>query len=36
LALYRGEQLKRPVGRAVLDGFSAYISELIAKDHTGR
>ncbi len=29
LALYRGEQLKRPVGRAVLDAFSVYVSDKI-------
>ncbi len=32
LALYRGEPLKRPVGHAVLDDFSAYISTTIAKN----
>jgi len=30
LALYRGEQLKRPVGRAVLANFSVHISEMIS------
>lgn len=31
LTLYRGEALKRPVGRAVLNDFSEYISSEIAK-----
>ena len=36
LAFYRSEQLKRPVGRAVLDDFSAYINDIFSKDHIGR
>jgi streptomycin 3"-adenylyltransferase len=35
LALYRGEQLKRPVGRAVLDDFAGSISATITKEHKG-
>ena len=34
LALYRGEQLKRPVGHAVLDDFAGYISMLVGKEDT--
>jgi predicted nucleotidyltransferase len=33
LTLYRGEALKRPVGRAVLNDFAAYIHSEIAKEH---
>jgi hypothetical protein len=29
LALYTGEQLKRPVGRAVLDAFAEYVSDKV-------
>ncbi len=32
LTLYRGEALKRPAGRAVLNDFAEYISTTIAKD----
>lgn len=31
LALYRGEQLGRPVGRSVLDSFTTYIKEAISR-----